>query len=166
MGNSTEASQLCSKGLRFGGTLKVVEKYWEAGPCSICMSCAEIRHDQLTGCGNKGVQCVIYAGAHKVKSHKCGVIGCTAKIEKICTHVIPKCANCGENHHATAFKCPAKLKAQTEAWKKKMEKPRLDKKLPVTNNSANERPASRQIDMEIDIEITNLAKSPRALSSC
>ena len=27
VGNSTEASTLCAKGLRFGGTLKVVEKY-------------------------------------------------------------------------------------------------------------------------------------------
>ena len=125
VGNSTEASRLCSKGLRFGGALKVVEKYWEAGPSSICMSCAGIGHDRLGKCGDSGVQCVICAGAHKVESHKCGVTGCTAKIGKICTHVIPKCANCGRNHQATVFKCPAKLKAQTEAWKKKMEKPQL-----------------------------------------
>ena len=32
VGNSTEASQLCSKGLRFGGALKVVEKYWKLDP--------------------------------------------------------------------------------------------------------------------------------------
>lgn len=36
VGNSAEASKLCSKGLRFGGALKVVEKYWEAGPGSVC----------------------------------------------------------------------------------------------------------------------------------
>ncbi len=165
VGNSTEASQLCSKGLRFGGTLKVVEKYWEAGPCSICMSCAGIGHDRLGKCGNRGVQCVICAGAHKVESHKCGVIGCTAKMGKICTHIIPKCANCGGNHQATAFKCPAKLRAQTEAWKKKMEKAQ-DDQLSVTNDSANEEPASGEIDMEIDTEVINSAKSPGAQSSC
>ena len=42
VGNSIEASRLCSKWLRFGRALKVVEKYWETGPCSIYMSCAGI----------------------------------------------------------------------------------------------------------------------------
>lgn len=154
------------KRVKVWGTLKVVEKYWEAGPCSICMSCAGIGHDQLGGCGNRRVQCVICAGAHKVESHKCEVIGCMAKIGKICTHVIPKCANCGGNHQATAFKCPAKLRAQTKAWKKKMEKAQLDEQLPVTYDPAKERPASGQTDMEIDTEVINLAKSPGAQSSC
>ena len=36
--NEVEASRLCAKGLRSGGAPKVVEKYWEAGPSSICMS--------------------------------------------------------------------------------------------------------------------------------
>lgn len=45
VGNSTEASQLSSKRLRFGGNLKVVEKYWEARPLSICMSYTGIGHD-------------------------------------------------------------------------------------------------------------------------
>lgn len=83
VGNSTEASQLCSKGLRFGGALKVAEKYWEAGPSSICMSCAGIGHDRLGGCGDRGVQCVICAGALKVESHKSGVTGCMAQMSKL-----------------------------------------------------------------------------------
>lgn len=115
VGSSTKASQLCSKRLRFGGDLKVVEKYWEAGPSSICMSCTGIGHDRLEGCGDRAVQYAIFAGAHKVKSHKCDVTGCMAKIGNICTHIIPKCANCRGNYQATAFKCPAKLRAQTEA---------------------------------------------------
>ena len=32
LGNSVEASKLYFKGLRFGGALEVVEKYWEAVP--------------------------------------------------------------------------------------------------------------------------------------
>lgn len=95
-----------------------------------------------------------------------GVIGCTAKIRKICTHVTPKCANCGGNHQATAFKCPAKLRAQTEAWKRKMEKAQLDKQLSVTNDPANNDLATRQLDMDIDTEVINSAKSPGAQSSC
>lgn len=43
--NGIEASQLGSKGLKFGDTRKIVEKYWEAGHLSICMSCTEIRHN-------------------------------------------------------------------------------------------------------------------------
>lgn len=30
----------CGKGLRFGGVLKVVEKHWEAGSSSVCMTCS------------------------------------------------------------------------------------------------------------------------------
>lgn len=45
VGNEVEASRLCAKGLRFGEALKGVEKYWEAGPSSICMTCSGIGHD-------------------------------------------------------------------------------------------------------------------------
>ena len=114
VGNSAEASTLCAKGLRFGGALKVVEKYWEAGPGSVCMSCAGIGHNRLGECGDRGLQCVICAGDHKAEDHVCGVTGCNVRKGKICAHVTPKCANCGGNHQATAFKCPAWLKAQSE----------------------------------------------------
>ncbi len=163
--NSTEASRLCSKRLRFGGALKVVEKYWEAEPSSICISCVGIRHDRLGGFGERKVQCVICAGAHKFESHKWRVTGRNTKIGKICTHIIPKFANCGENHQATAFKCPAKLNVQTEAWKKKMEKPQLGETLPVANDSYDKRPTSRQIDMDVDTEVINWAKSLNKQSS-
>ncbi len=164
MRNSTEVFQLCSKGLRFGGTLKVIEKYWEAGPLSICMSCTGIGHDRLGGCDNRGVQCMICAGAHMVENHKCGVIGRTAKIGKICTHIIPKCANCGGNHQATAFKCPAKLRVQTEASKRKMEKAQLDEQLSVTNDLANNDLTTGRLDIDVNTEVMNSAKSLRAQS--
>lgn len=94
MGNSKKASQLCSKELRFGDILKVVEKYWEFGPLSICISCMGIRYDWLGGCSNRKVQYVICANTHKVENHKCGMIGYTAKIGKICTYVTSKYVNC------------------------------------------------------------------------
>ena len=146
-------SSLCSKGVRFGGTLKVVEKYWEAGLLSICMSCTGIGHDRLGGCGNRRVQCVICPDAYNVKNHKCGLIGCTAKIGKIYTHVTSKCANCGGNYQATTFKCPAKLRAQTEAWKKKMKKAQIDEQLSVINNLANNDLTIRQLNIDIDTEL-------------
>lgn len=119
VGNSAEASTLCSKGLRFGRALKVVEKYWEAGPGSVCMSCAGVGHNRLGECGDRTLQCVICAGDHKAENHTCGITGCNVKKGKICAYVMPKCANYGGNHQTTAFKCPARLKAQTQAWRKK-----------------------------------------------
>lgn len=109
---------------------------------------------------------MICTGAHKVENHKCGVIGYTAKIGKICTYVTSKCANCEGNHQATAFKCPAKLRAQIEAWKRKMEKAQLGKQLLVTNDLANNDLATAQLDMDVDTEVINSAKSPGAQSSC
>ncbi len=40
-----EAKKLCASGLRFGGVVKVVEKYWEARPGSVCMTCCDIGHE-------------------------------------------------------------------------------------------------------------------------
>ena len=165
VGSSIEASKLCSKGLRFGGALKVVEKYWEAGPGSVCMSCAGVGHDCLGECGDRIVQCVICAGAHKAEDHRCGVIGCTAKMGKICTHVTPKCANCGGNHQATAFKCPARLKAQAEAWKDKVQKSQAKDKQLATDAAPDEEPIIGPSEMELDNAVTLWAKSPRQQSS-
>lgn len=165
VGNEAEASKLCAKGLRFGGAPKVVEKYWEAGPSSVCMTCSGIGHDRLGGCGDRTVQCAICAGAHKSENHKCGVTGCTAKKGKICVHVVPKCANCGGNHQATAFRCPARRKAQSEAWKGKAKKASDIEEQPTANMANEESQATpKPVEMELDIE-TNWAKSPEAPSS-
>ncbi len=53
VGNEVEVSRLCPKGLRFGGASKVVEKYWEAGPSSVCMTYSDIGYDRLGGCNEK-----------------------------------------------------------------------------------------------------------------
>lgn len=70
MGTSEEAAKLCSKRLRFGGAVKVVEKYWEAGPRLVCMSYVGVRHDCLGKCKERSVQCVIFADTHKAEDHK------------------------------------------------------------------------------------------------
>lgn len=51
--NSTRSLKLCSKGLRFRGALKMVEKYWTFGQESVCISCADISHDPLRKYGDK-----------------------------------------------------------------------------------------------------------------
>lgn len=98
IGNKVEASKLCAKRLRFGGTLKVVEKYWKAGPSSVYMTSSSIGHDQLGGCKERPEQCVICAGANKTENHTCGVTGCGLKKGKMCIYVVSRCANCGSNH--------------------------------------------------------------------
>ena len=98
IGSKEEISKLCAKGLRFGMVPKFVEKYWEAGPSSVFMTCSGIGQDRLEGCNQRPEQCIICEGAYKSKNHKCGVTGCTVKKGKICIHVVPKCANCGGNH--------------------------------------------------------------------
>lgn len=50
MGNETEAQKLYIKGIRFRGAPKIVEKYWEARPISVCMTCLGIGHHQLKKC--------------------------------------------------------------------------------------------------------------------
>lgn len=165
VGTSEEAVKLCSKGLRFGGALKVVEKYWEAGPSSVCLSCAGVGHDRLGECGARAVQCVICAGAHKAEDHRCGVMGCTVKMGKICTHVTPKCANCGAKHQATAFKCPARLKAQAEAWREKSKKFQAKGKQPATPTAPEEEPEATSNEMEVDTSSALWTKNLEQLSS-
>ena len=66
VGNEADVSKLCAKkGLRFGEAPKVVEKYLEAGPSSVCMTCSGMGRDQLGGCNERPEQCVICTGAHK-----------------------------------------------------------------------------------------------------
>ena len=43
----------------FGGALKVVEKYWEAGPGSVCLICCGIGHDRQGSCGQKPAKCTV-----------------------------------------------------------------------------------------------------------
>ncbi len=111
VGNEVEALRLCAKALRFGGAPKVVEKYWEAGPSSIYMTYSDIGHNQLGGYNERPEQCVIYVGAHKTENHTYRVTGYKVRKEKICIYIMPRCANCGSNHQATAFRCPVKQKA-------------------------------------------------------
>jgi len=110
-----EAKKLCASGLRFGGVVRVVERYWEAGPSSVCMRCCGIGHERMGSCGDRPSKCVICAGPHKVEDHCCGVAGCNKGKGKICIHVTAKCANCGGAHAANSPRCGSRHKADLQA---------------------------------------------------
>ena len=117
----------------------------------VCIICLGISHDRLVSCNQRPEQCAICAGAHKSENHQCGVMGCTVKKGKICIHVVPKCANCGGNHQATAFRCPARQKAQALAWRNKGKKAEKE-----STNMADKRSKDREnsVESQRDKEVT------------
>ena len=115
----SEAKKLCASGLRFGGVVKVVEKYWESGPSSVYMTCCGIGHKRMGKCGDRVPKCVICAGPHKIKDHRCGVSGCNKGAGKVYVHVTVQCANYGGGHSANSNQCTLRHKAEKEARRKK-----------------------------------------------
>ena len=160
----TEAKKLCAAGLRFGGFTRVVEKYWEAGPSSVCMTCCGIGHERMGGCGNRPAKCVICAGSHKVEEHQCGVIGCTKSRGKICPHVPVLCANCGGSHTANSLRCISRQKAGIKANKERKLKKRSEKEkekaVSEDGDDVGEREKSLEPETEMDLEAENWARSP------
>ena len=98
----------------------MVEKYWELGPSSVCMTCCGIGHEQMGKCRDRNPRCVIYAGPHKLEDHLCGVIGCHKGKGKMCIHVKVQCANCGGGHSANSNRCTKRHKAEVDARKNKL----------------------------------------------
>lgn len=111
---SKKIAKLCSNGFRLRRALKVVEKYWKAGPNSIYLSFARVGHDCLGKYWDKALQCVICISTHKVENYYCSVTSCTVKMGKICTNVILKYANCRAQYQAIAFRYSDRLKVQVE----------------------------------------------------
>lgn len=97
--NILEASYLCTKDLRFGGGLKVVEKfYWEARPGSIYLICCGIGHNCLESCGQRPPQYTLCTEPHKLDEYRYKVSGCQLEFGKICSYVTATCVNCQGNH--------------------------------------------------------------------
>lgn len=111
------------------------------------------------------MQYIISTSVHKIESHKYVVTKSMAKIGKICIYVISKYTNYRKNYHVITFKYPAKLRTQIEAWIKKIEKPQVIEKLPISINCLDDRPAFRQVDIDIDINAINWAKRSKVTFS-
>lgn len=122
-----EAKKLCAFRLQFGGRGKIIEKYWEARPSSVCMTCCGIGHEQMGVCGGRPAKCMICSELHKVEDHQCGVIGCTRSRRKICSHATVKCANCEGNHIANSSRCSSKHKLRVKAKKERQSEKQSEK---------------------------------------
>lgn len=46
VGSEAEVKRLIASGLRFGGAVLKVEKYWDAEPGSVCSRCCGIGHER------------------------------------------------------------------------------------------------------------------------
>ena len=159
--NASDAAYLCAKGLRFGGALKIVEKYWEAGPGLVCFICCGINHDRPGSCGQRPVKCTLCTGSHKLEEHRCGVSGCKVGLGKIYTHVKATCTNCQGNHQATSIKCLIRQKAKKEA--KRIRGSRIKEKINkiMEPQIDLERPSKdpEEVNPDLDIENNNWAES-------
>ena len=120
--SESEAKRLAASGLRFGRAIKKVEKYWDAGPRSVCLRCCGIGHECQNSCGDRPEKCTMCAGAHQVSEHQYGVNGCSKKRGKLCVHVVARCANYQGNHQANSPQCPSRPKAEMQARKNKIAK--------------------------------------------
>ena len=139
----------------------MVERYWEAGPGSVCPNCCGIGHDRPGKCGERPPQCTLCAGPHRLEEHKCGVSGCKVGMGKSCTHVIVRCANCEGNHQATSTRCIARQKAEKEARKRKMEKGNEKAvETPEQHDPPTEEPREEPKEIEVDMDLENWAGSP------
>ena len=159
----SESKHLCAFGFRFGGAVKVVEKYWEAGPSSVCMTCYGIGHKRMGSCGNRPPQCIIYTGPHKVEEHSCRVEGYKKGRGKICIHVVVKCVNCGGNHTTNSPRCTSRHKADIEARKEKKIREKGGKEKTRAGNSGKERIVENpKSDKEMDLGDERWAQIPQA----
>ena len=105
-----------------GLTVKKVEKYWDAGPGSVCLNCCGIGHERQNSYGDRPEKCIMCAGSHQASERQCGVNGCSKGKGKLCVHVVARCANCQGNHQANSGRCPSRQKAEIQARKNKVAK--------------------------------------------
>jgi len=119
------AKKVLKGGLRVAGVKYDVEKFINAGPDSFCGVCSRWGHVD-SKCGSlKMPACMLCAGRHLTKDHKCNVVGCKANAGQNCAHNVDKCVNCKGNHIAKANCCVKKQEAikvakeERQTWKER-----------------------------------------------
>jgi hypothetical protein len=122
---SKMAEKVLKGGLRAAGVKYDVERFMTAGPDSFCGVCSRWGHVEAK-CGSlKMPACMLCAGGHLTKDHKCNVVGCKANAGQNCTHTVDKCVNCKGNHIAKANVCVKKQEAikiareERRTWKER-----------------------------------------------
>jgi len=105
---SKMAEKVLKGGLRAAGMKYDVEKFMNAGPDSFCGVCSRCGHVEWK-CGSlKMPACMLWAGRHLTKDHKCNMVGCKAAAGQNCAHNVDKCVNCKGNHIVKANCCVKK----------------------------------------------------------
>lgn len=94
-----------------------MEKYWEAGLSSVCMTCYSIGHNQIKNCEDQLLKCIIYAGPYKVEDHCYKVAGCNKRKNIIHVYITAKYVNCGKTHIANFLHCVSQHKVDIIARK-------------------------------------------------
>jgi len=122
---SKMAEKVLKGGLRAAGVKYDVEKFMNAGPDSFCGVCSRWGHVD-SKCGSlKMPACMLCAGRHLTKDHKCNIVGCKANAGQNCTHNVDKCVNCKGNHIVKANCCVKKQEAiktareERHTWKER-----------------------------------------------
>jgi len=112
---SKMAKKVLKGGLRAAGVKYDVERFMTAGPDSFCGVCSRWGHVEAKCGALKMPACMLCAGRHLTKDHKCNVVGCKANAGQNCTHNVDKCVNCKGNHIAKANVCVKKQEAIKKA---------------------------------------------------
>jgi len=122
---SKMAENVLKGGLRAAGVKYDVEKFMNAGPDSFCGVCSRWGHVEAKWGLLKMPACMLCAGRHLTKDHKCNVVGCKANAGQNCTHNVDRCINCKGNHIAKANCCVKKQEAiktareERRTWKER-----------------------------------------------
>jgi len=122
---SKMAEKVLKGGLRAAGVRFEVERFMAAGPDSFCGVCSRWGHIEAKCGALKMPACMLCAGRHLTKDHKCNVVGCKANAGQNCAHNVDKCVNCKGNHIAKANDCVKKQEAikvareERRTWKER-----------------------------------------------
>jgi len=120
---SKMAEKVLKGGLRVAGVRYEVERFMNARLDSFCRVRRRWGHVEVKCGALKMPACILCAGKHLTKDHKCNVVGCKANAGQNCTHNVDKCVNCKGNHFAKANCCVKKQEAiktareQRRTWK-------------------------------------------------
>jgi len=89
-----------------------VEPYTNADPDSLCELCCEWAHIE-SKCSHYQPKCGYSAGPHRLRVHRCNVVGCALKAGAVGCHTHEKCPNCKGNHIEFSAKCAKTIEALT-----------------------------------------------------
>ena len=177
------AQKVLKGGLRAAGVKYDVERFMTAGLDSFCGVCSRWGHVEAKCGALKLVACMLCAGRHLTKDHKCNVVGCKANAGQYCTNNIDKCVNCKGGHIAKANCCAKKQEAIKKAreerrtWKEwkgehrnvttdQQKKPdQIEDGVPFTAEAEKKVPEEEHSDKELEVQVVSTQRTTEPSSS-